>query len=147
MTLGPDLLEQTTLDIIEVGKRATAMDFARGNNAYQAAAIAIAQFMANYDVILSPTLTGPPKKIGQIGLSTGLSLLEWGQRVGGYTNFTGVFNGTGQPSMSVPLAMSKDGLPIGIMFTGRYGEEALLLRLAGQLEKAAPWTARRPIIG
>jgi amidase/6-aminohexanoate-cyclic-dimer hydrolase len=144
VTLGPDLLEPTTLEIIGVGKAATAMDFARGNNAYQAAAVAIAQFMANYDVILSPVLTGPPKRLGQIGLSTSGGLMEWGQRVGGYTSFTGVFNGTGQPSMSVPLAMSKDGLPIGIMFSGRYGEEALLLRLAAQLEKASPWIGRRP---
>ena len=130
--------------MIEIGKAATAMDFARGNNAYQAAAVAIAQFMANYDVILSPVLTHPPKLLGQIGLSTGGGMMEWGQRIGGYTSFTGVFNGTGQPSMSVPLAMSADGLPIGIMFTGRYGEEALLFRLAGQLEKAAPWAGRRP---
>ncbi len=144
VTLGPDLLEQTTLEMIEIGKAATAMDFARGNNAYQAAAVAIAQFMANYDVILSPVLTHPPKLLGQIGLSTGGGMMEWGQRIGGYTSFTGVFNGTGQPSMSVPLAMSADGLPIGIMFTGRYGEEALLFRLAGQLEKAAPWAGRRP---
>ena len=146
VTLGPDLLEQTTLDIINFGKTATAMDFARGNNAYQAAAVAIAQFMANYDVILSPTLTHPPKKLGQIGMSTALNMMEWGQRVGGYTSFTGVFNGTGQPSMSVPLAMTKDGLPIGIMFTGRFGEEALLFRLAGQLEAAAPWRGRRPTL-
>jgi Asp-tRNA(Asn)/Glu-tRNA(Gln) amidotransferase A subunit family amidase len=48
--------------------------------------------------------------------------------------------------MSLPLAMSKAGLPIGIMFTGRYGEEALLYRLAGQLEAAAPWAARKPKI-
>ena len=142
--LGPDLLEQTTLDIINFGKTATAMDFARGNNAYQAAAVAIAQFMASYDVLLSPTLTHPPMKLGQIGMSTGLSMMEWGQRVCGYTSFTGVFNGTGQPSMSVPLGMSHDGLPIGIMFTGRYGAEALLFRLAGQLEQAAPWRGRRP---
>ena len=146
VTLGPDLLEQTTLDIINFGKTATAMDFARGNNAYQAAAVAIAQFMVNYDVILSPTLTHPPKKLGEIGMSTGLSMMEWGRRVGGYTSFTGVFNGTGQPSMSVPLAMSKDGLPIGIMFTGRFGEEALLFRLAAQLEAAAPWRGRRPTL-
>lgn len=142
--LSPDLLEQTTLDIVNYGKTATAMDFARGNNAYQAAAVAIAQFMERYDVILSPVLTEPPKKLGQIGLSTGLNMMEWGQRVGGYTSFTGVYNGTGQPSMSVPLAMSKAGLPIGIMFTGRFGDEALLLRLAGQLEAAAPWRGRKP---
>ena len=78
---------------------------------------------------------------------TGRSMAEWGREVGGFTAFPGIFNGTGQPSMSLPLAMSKDGLPMGVMVTGRYGEEALLFRLAGQLEKAAPWNARRPKLG
>jgi amidase len=141
---GPDVLEEITLATIAYGRSRTGMDFARGNNAYQAAAIAIAQFMADYDVILSPTLTAPPMTLGQIGLSPGVDFSTWGQRVGAYTSFTGIFNGTGQPSMSVPLAMSQNGLPIGIMFTGRFGDEALLFRLAGQLEQAAPWRARRP---
>ena len=141
---GPDVLEEITLATIAYGRTRTGMDFARGNNAYQAAAVAIARFMAEYDVILSPTLTHPPKPLGEVGLSTGADFPTWGQRVGGYTSFTGIYNGTGQPSMSVPLAMSADGLPIGIMFTGRYGEEALLLRLAAQLEQAAPWAGRRP---
>lgn len=143
---GPDTLEAITLATIGYGKTRTGMDFARANNAYQAAAVAIAQFMANYDIILSPTLTEPPKKLGQIGLSPGVDFATWGQRIGGYTSFTGIFNGTGQPSMSVPLAMSGSGLPIGVMFTGRFGEEALLFRLAAQLEKAAPWAGRRPMI-
>lgn len=142
--IDPDLLEEITLATVAYGKSVKGMDYARGNNAYQAAAVAIGQFMGKYDLILSPTLTAAPKSLGQIGLSTGADFQTWGQRVGGYTSFTGIFNGTGQPSMSVPLAMSKDGLPIGIMFTGRYGEEAVLLRLAGQLEKAAPWKGRKP---
>ena len=140
---GPEVLEDITLATIGYGKTRTGMDFARGNNAYQSAAIAIAQFMADWDVILSPTLTAPPPPLGYVGLS-GLDFSTWGQRVGPLTAFTGIFNGTGQPSMSVPLAMSKDGLPLGMMFTGRYGEEALLFRLAGQLETAAPWAGRRP---
>lgn len=144
LTLGPDLLEQTTLDIVAYGKTCTGMDFVRGNNAYQAAAVAIAQFMERFDVILSPTLTAPPLPLGRIGLNTGRSMGDWAREVGGFTAFTGIFNGTGQPSMSLPLAMSQDGMPIGVMATGRFGDEARLFRLAGQVEKAAPWTGRRP---
>ncbi|ABP64462.1 Amidase (plasmid) [Novosphingobium aromaticivorans DSM 12444] len=144
--LGPDVLERTTLDFVAMGKAYTGMDFARGNSAYQAAAVSIAQFMEGYDVILSPTLSAPPLPLGRVGLDTGRSMADWGREVGAFTAFTGIYNGTGQPSMSLPLGMSKDGLPIGIMATGRYGEEALLLRLAGQVEKAAPWAARRPTV-
>jgi len=142
--LGPDLLERTTLDFLALGKSFSGMDFARGNNAYQAAAVTIAQFMERYDIILSPTVAAPPLPLGQIGLDTGRSMAEWGAVVGAFASFTGVYNGTGQPSMSLPLGMSRDGLPIGIMATGRYGAEGLLFRLAGQLEQAAPWAGRRP---
>ncbi|MDE2618965.1 MAG: amidase [Sphingomonadales bacterium] len=142
--LGPDWVEPTTLELVGYGNLTTGRDFVRGNNAYQAAAVAIAAFMTRYDVILSPTLTAPPLPLGRIGLSTGQALMEWGAAVGGFTAFTGIFNGTGQPSMSLPLATSREGLPIGVMVTGRYGEEGLLFRLAGQLEQVAPWAGRRP---
>lgn len=147
ITLGPDVVERTTLDFIAIGKGSSGMDFVRGNNAYQAAAVAIAQFMERYDVILSPVLSAPPLPLGRIGLNTGRTMADWGREVGAFTAFTGIYNGTGQPSMSLPLAMSADGLPIGVMATGRYGEEGLLFRLAGQLEQAAPWHTRRPKLG
>jgi amidase len=57
---------------------------------------------------------------------------------------TQLFNATGQPAMSVPLAMSSEGLPIGIQFAARTGEDATLFRLAGQLEAVRPWSDRKP---
>jgi amidase len=58
--------------------------------------------------------------------------------------FAAPFNMTGQPSLSLPLQMSDAGLPIGMMFTGRYADEATLFRLAAQLETEAPWVDRHP---
>jgi amidase len=60
--------------------------------------------------------------------------------------FTPPFNFTGQPSLSLPLHQSTEGLPIAMMFTARYADEATLFRLAGQLEKEMPWKDRRPQI-
>lgn len=139
-----ELLEPITLAFVEYGKTFSGMDVARANAAMQTAAISVAQFMERFDAILAPTLGALPLELGRINLSPGVGLQEWGQRTAVFTPFTQMANWTGQPSMSVPLGMSREGLPIGVMFTGRYGEEALLLRLAAQLEKAVPWAARRP---
>ena len=57
---------------------------------------------------------------------------------------TQIFNQTGQPAISLPLHMSPDGLPIGVQLSAQYGDEATLLRLAAQLEQAAPWIDRKP---
>ena len=145
--LGPDVLEPITLGFVGYGKTTSGADFARANNTMQTAAVTVAQFMARYDVILSPTVASPPLELGRINLSPGVPFPEWGQRAAMFSPFTQMANFTGQPSMSVPLGMSAEGLPIGMLFTGRYGEEALLYRLAGQLERAAPWAGRRPVTG
>ena len=141
---GPNVLEPITLDFYGYGQHVSGTDYLNGIYAFQAAATAISNFMRNYDVILSPTLAELPLTFGQINLSPGVDFETWGKRAAAFTPFTQIANITGQPAMSVPLAMSRSGLPIGVQFIGRYGEEALLFRLAAQLEQAAPWKSRRP---
>jgi len=146
ITPGPDVLEPVTLAFAEYGKTFTAMDGIRATNVLQDAAIKVGRFMQRFDVILTPTLAAPPIALGRINLTPDCAFQEWGQRAAVYSPFCQIANLTGQPAMSVPLAQSRAGLPIGVMFTGRYGDEALLYRLAAQLEHAAPWADRRPVL-
>ena len=136
-----DVVEKATLAYYEMGQKMTGVAFAKANGDLQTAAITVSRFMDDYDIILTPTLAAPPEKLGVLGLSPE-DVNTYYQAVGQFTPFTGIQNQTGQPSMSVPLGMSKSGLPIGIMFSARYGDEATLYRLAGQLERAAPWAGR-----
>jgi amidase len=66
------------------------------------------------------------------------------ERVTAYLSITPLYNATGTPAMSVPLHWTDDGLPVGVHFAGRYGEEASLLELAAQPEQAQPWFDRLP---
>ena len=142
--LSLDLVEPVTMMFRDVGAKFQATDWVRANIAFQDAARTLAEFMQNYDVILTPTLAETPQKLGALSLSQ--EVQTYLRNVTPYSPFAALFNQTGQPSMSVPLAMSKSGLPIGVMFSGRYGDEATLFRLAGQLERAAPWAQRRPVV-
>jgi len=109
----------------------------------QRAAITLAGFMQNYDLILTPTQGTPPPKHGVLSLSQA-DFSQYGRDIGAFGPYTALANHTGQPAMSVPLAMSEDGVPIGVMFTARYGAEATLLSLAAQLEGTRPWKDRLP---
>ena len=97
----------------------------------------------HFDVFLCPTMITPPPQIGHID-PVNLDPKEVNARQARVFGYTPPFNMTGQPSVSLPLAWSADGLPIGMMFTGRYADEATLLNLATQLEEAMPWAQRRP---
>ncbi len=102
----------------------------------------IAEFMRDYDVILSPTLAVMPDKVGAIGPQQPVDVVD--QKASMYSLFTLLYNFTGQPAMSVPLHWSPSGLPVGVQFAGRYAEEGLLFQLAAQLEQAAPWWNKTP---
>ena len=96
-----------------------------------------------FDVLLTPVTITPAPPIGLLD-PVNVEPREFNRRQGEIFGYTPPFNMTGQPSISLPLGMSKDGLPIGMMFTGRYGDEATLYRLAAQLEDAMPWADRKP---
>jgi len=105
----------------------------------------ILQRFETWDVLLTPVMNTPPPRVDFLDtLMPDLKEFDRRQRVS--FGFTPPFNMTGQPSLSLPLAWSRDNLPIGMMFTARYGDEATLLRLAGQLEKEMPWKDRRPVV-
>jgi amidase len=86
-----------------------------------------------------------PPKVGDID-PVGLTPREVGKRQARVFPFTPPFNFTGQPAISLPLAWSGEGLPIGMQFAARYADEATLFRLASQLEQAHPWIDRRPVL-
>ena len=103
----------------------------------------MAAFHESHDVYLSPTLGIPPIELGRLDMM-GKDVGAYLRLSGEYMPGTAIFNMTGQPSMSMPLHWNGEGLPIGTMFTARFGDEATLFRLAAQLEEAHPWGGRRP---
>ncbi len=103
----------------------------------------VARFFRDYDLILTPTLGIPPAPIGMLSLSSP-DPESYVRALRRTTGFTGLFNASGAPAMSVPLYWNDAGIPIGVQFAARLGDEATLLRLAAQLEQARPWGDRRP---
>ncbi len=127
------------------GQRATGMDAMADAQTLRMLGRAALQIFETYDVFLTPTLAAPPPPIGY--LSPVLNApRDIGRRNGEFFSYPGVANMTGAPSISLPLAWSSAGLPMGMMFGAGYADEAMLFRLAAQLEKEAPWKHRRPAI-
>jgi amidase len=102
-----------------------------------------AAFFSAHDIWLTPTLVRPPVPLGYFNY-THETRRQYIEHLGHFTGFTLIANATGQPAISLPLHWTDGGLPIGVQLTGRYGEEATLIRLAAQLEQARPWSQRRP---
>jgi amidase len=147
-----------------VGKALSAANYAAAARYLLASSRAIQGFFESCDVLLTPTLSSPPVRIGEllpskrdIGMIRLFGRLDapwlvdavsWIKPLAAQTfeflPWTPVFNVTGQPAMSVPLHWTKSGLPVGMHFVGKFGDEAMLFRLAGQLEEARPWVDKVP---
>ena len=97
-----------------------------------------------FDILLTSTLATPPPPIGVFKLEPGDLATESGRRQAVISPFTIPWNAAGNPAISLPLQMTRDGMPIGIQLVAAYGREDLLLRLAAQIEQAAPWFDRYP---
>jgi amidase len=136
-----DELEITTWELVERGRAVSAVQLVRAVDLIHAATREIAPFFARYDAWLTPTLAQPPLELGVLNRSYG-GADEWWKFDLSFNPWNSIANLTGNPAMSVPLAWSDDGLPIGLLFTGRYGDEAALFRLAGQLERSHGWADR-----
>jgi amidase len=135
--------ETLTLASAHNGKNTTAPDYFAAQQAAFQISRGLAMFFQSCDVFLCPTLCSPPLRIGELNpMSQDLSHIAPILRR--YMPATSMFNMSGQPAMSVPLAWNAAGLPLGMMFSARFGDEATLFRLAGQLEQERPWKNKLP---
>ncbi len=137
-----DEVETLTWSIYENGMKFTGPQMAIALQNLHAFARKLATFFEQYDVFLLPTVAKPPVPVGSINTNAE-DLSDYAERLYTFIPNTQPFNVGGQPAMSVPLYWA-DGLPIGVQFVSKMGAEALLFRLAGQLEKAQPWFDRVP---
>lgn len=126
----------------ERGRALSAKDYLLAMQDVQVQVRALSAFYDTHDVWLKTTLGQPPVALGTL-VYTG-DPFELRRRMVRFSPYTYLANASGQPAISLPLHWSPDGLPIGLHFTTRIGEEDLLLRLAAQLERAHPWAAHRP---
>jgi amidase len=140
----PGEIEPLTQAYWNAGRKVTAADYLLAIEDLQAFGREVASFFSGADLWLTPTMSTPPLAIGEI-VSTPEEPMRALERGGPTVAYAGVVaNLTGNPAMSVPLWWNAEGMPIGVHFLGRFGDEATLFRLASQLEAARPWSQRRP---
>ena len=138
LSLEDSPLEASTRLMVKNGGKLSATDYLAARDLVKDAEREMSRFHRNYDVIISPVLSKTPARIGWLDMNSD-DMKQYTARFKAYSGFTALYNGTGQPSMSMPLHQTADGLPVGVMFTGAWGADALLLRLARQIEQASPW--------
>ncbi|MGQ5702483.1 amidase [Sandaracinobacteroides sp. A072] len=138
-----DDIEPMTAMWRHIGQTRPASELQRALDWFQDASSVLDHFFRDYDVLLSPTLAKPPVNLGILSLSNEDSTV-YGREFMAFSPFATFANQTGTPAMNLPLARTHNGLPIGIMAQGRFGEDALLLQLAAELEAETGWRSQRP---
>lgn len=137
-----DLLEPWTIGLAKRRESIDPRQVAQCYAAIAAGAEAIAAFHQTYDIVLSPVTRSAPLSVGAMAPTRAFDAL-W-QTLFDYVDYTPIHNLVGTPSLSLPLGMTADGLPIGSLFSAAHGSDELLLALAAELEEAAPWADRWP---
>lgn len=138
-----DEVERVTWNTAKMGERVTGPEYVRAVHTAHRLGRQMAAFHREHDVLLTPALGMLPPALGWIDMMME-DVDEYWRRVFAFSPFTVWFNITGQPAIVLPLGRTADGFPLSVQLVGRFGDEASLLRLAGQLEKADPWLGHAP---
>ncbi len=138
-------LEATTLDIALRGERLGAVDYCAAIATAQRLSAGIMRFWTEYDVLLTPTLTVTPPRLGIS--PTGTAFEERWREYADWLAFAYPFNMTGQPAISLPAGRTTRDLPVGVQLVGAPRDEARLLGLAASFERARPWADAWPPLG
>ncbi|MYW92963.1 amidase [Amycolatopsis rubida] len=142
-----DLFEATTIACAEAGRALNPVDLAVAFDRYNAASRALGSFHQDWDLWITPTSTAPAPAIGEIDADDPrCSAAEWVRRCVVSHPTCAISNVTGGPAVTLPLAQTGDGLPLGVQLSADLYREDLLLRTAAQLEQALPWAGRRPAV-
>ncbi|MDW9880769.1 amidase [Sinorhizobium meliloti] len=146
--INADTLEPVNLMLYEYARNLTVSQVIEVHDNIRKMRLRVGEAIDAFDILLTPTMPTVARPHGDRYVTTNatVSAEDWVEIDAAFCQYLGVFNVTGHPSVSLPLAQSATGLPVGIQFVGRFGDEATLVRLARDLEEARPWSQRRPTV-
>jgi amidase len=146
-TVSEETVEPLMLTFYKYSKGLTATDMMMAEFALNKFRRTFGKFFEQYDVLLTPTLMKLPEPLGKYSkMRTDMGYIDYMRLCDETRVHTVAANVTGQPAVSLPLGHSQSGLPIGVHFMARFGEESTLIRLASKLEQKMPWLNRIPPI-
>ena len=142
----PENLQSATWAFYEAGKALAATDLLGALDVFNSVSRQAGAFFEKYDLLVVPSCLGPAPRIGALDCNPAgpVDPYAWNEQVSKLGVFMPLFNVTGQPAISLPLHQSASGLPIGVQFAARFGDEARLFSVGGVLEQALPWAERLP---